>query len=128
MSQGYKSLDLVMQWAAIATVKDTFARQYVWVKNTAELGNMSKGIQLMVTKIPQVLWEDLRAFFPLLQYYQEISYVTYILSNLKPLNRLLKSKYLTMYSIKIWENVPLTFHSLKSNLIDQCEQLTLVIF
>lgn len=52
-----------MQWAAIATAKDIFVRQYVWVKNTAELGNMSKGIQLMVTKIPQVLWEDLRAFF-----------------------------------------------------------------
>lgn len=66
-SQGYKSLDWVMEWAAIATAKDTFVRQYVWVKNTAELRNMSKDIQLMVimvTKIPQVLWEDLRAFFP----------------------------------------------------------------
>lgn len=127
-SQGYETLDLVMQWAAIATAKDTFVRQYVWVKNTVELRNMSKGIQLMVTKIPQVLWEDLRAFFPLLQYNQEISYVTYILSDLKPLNRLLKSKYLTVHAIKIWENVLLTLHPLKSNVIDQYEQLTSVIF
>lgn len=63
MSQGYEGLDWVLQWAAIAMAKDIFVTQCVWVKSTAELGNMSKGIQIMATKTPQVLWEDLRAFF-----------------------------------------------------------------